>query len=301
MTLLALLIALLLTRLLPSRHGADLPRLVETVGARLAAVLDGQAYAVVAWWLVLGVVGGLGWLVSALLRDIHPILGLGFDVAVLYGTLGSARDTAAYGLVHKALQEDDVPGAARALSRWMGGECALNDADQIARVAIERALLSAHRNVFGVSFWFVLMPGPGGALAYALLASLARDWPVAGGPAPASWRVLDSLDWLPARMTALAYSVAGNFEDAAYCWRSQARQWHNEIEGILISSGAGALGVKLGRPIQCGGRTVSRPELGVGAEACPDLLQSAVELVWRTLVLCLALLALFSVAGWVSG
>ena len=37
----------------------------------------------------------------------------------------------------------------------------------------------------------------------------------------------------------------GNFEDAIYCWRSQAVLWP-EGRQLLIASGGGALGVRLG-------------------------------------------------------
>ncbi len=106
-------------------------------------------------------------------------------------------------------------------------------------------------------------------------------------------------------MTAFAFAVVGDFEDAVYCWRTQAGRWADRSSGILLSSGAGALGVRLGQPIvdpvQADEGGDGSPLLGVGEEADPDFMQSTIGLVWRTLVLILLILVLVAVAGWMGG
>ena len=102
----------------------------------------------------------------------------------------------------------------------------------------------------------------------------------------------------PVRITAAAFAIVGDFEDAVYCWRTQAGRWPDEAAGILLASGAGALGVRLGLPIVESGEVTERPELGLGEEADADFMQSGIGLVWRTLVLCLLLLTLLGVASW---
>ena len=72
-----------------------------------------------------------------------------------------------------------------------------------------------------------------------------------------------------------------------------------EHAGIVLASGAGALGVQLGGPIPTvGGEPEVRPELGLGDEPEADLLPSAVGLVWRALVLWLLLMLLLTLANW---
>jgi len=34
----------------------------------------------------------------------------------------------------------------------------------------------------------------------------------------------------------------GDFEDAVYCWRTQARSWLDANAGVVLSAGAGAIG-----------------------------------------------------------
>jgi adenosylcobinamide-phosphate synthase len=93
----------------------------------------------------------------------------------------------------------------------------------------------------------------------------------------------------------------GNFEDAVYCWRTQARSWGTLAHGIILSSGAGAIGVRLGDPLHQDGSMEFRPEIGTGEEADADYMQSTVGLIWRALVLWLFLVLLVSVAHSLGG
>jgi cobalamin biosynthesis protein CobD/CbiB len=104
------------------------------------------------------------------------------------------------------------------------------------------------------------------------------------------------LDWVPARITASAFAVVGDFEDAIYCWRTQAARWPDHLLGVVLAAGAGALGVRLGMPVLRGTVLEDRPELGLGEDADTPFLDSVVGLIWRALVLWLAALLALSVA-----
>jgi adenosylcobinamide-phosphate synthase len=56
------------------------------------------------------------------------------------------------------------------------------------------------------------------------------------------------IDWIPVRLTAIAFAVVGNFEDAIYAWRNFANRWADEARGIILAAGGGAMGVRLGTP-----------------------------------------------------
>ena len=81
-----------------------------------------------------------------------------------------------------------------------------------------------------------------------------------------------------------------------YCWRTQASSCAGAAQGILLASGGGALGVRLGDALPRGDRVEFRPELGVGDEADVDYMQSAIGLIWRALVLWMFLVFLVTVA-----
>jgi cobalamin biosynthesis protein CobD/CbiB len=153
--------------------------------------------------------------------------------------------------------------------------------------------------------WFVILPGPCGAVLYRLSALLAEYWrerPAAGNSdfVRFSRQVFAIIDWFPVRATAAAFAVVGDFEDAVYCWRTQADQWADSELGIVVARGAVALGVQLGMPVLEGDGLTDRVELGVGDPANVDFLQSAVGLVWRATVFWMLLLFLLGLASLVS-
>jgi adenosylcobinamide-phosphate synthase len=250
------------------------------------------------------------------LDAVHPLLGLAWNVAALYLLMGFRRFSHAYTSVVAALKANDLNAARRALAAWRGGATAELSSREIAKVAIERGLVDSYRQVFATLFWFAMLPGPAGAVLYRASALLAEEWrsdvegadttPIAqaravfGGPARG---LLWLLDWVPARLTALSFAIVGDFEDAAFCWRTQANTWPvqdgGEHAGTVLAAGAGALGVVLGGPLPVtGGEPDVRPELGLGEEPDADLLPSAVGLVWRALVLWLLLILLLTLANW---
>jgi adenosylcobinamide-phosphate synthase len=254
----------------------------------------------------------LFWLADA----VHPALGLVVNVIVLYCLMGFRRFSHALSAIVAALSANDIPAARHALASWRAGPSTADLASaEIARLAIERGLVDAYRQVFGVVFWFVVLPGPAGAVLYRAAVLLAEEWrgPVPGvEPSPLvqsraefgmpARALLMALDWLPVRLTALSFAIVGDFEDAVACWRTQASRWSAQegglTIGVLLAAGGGALGVQLGGmlPTLSGDPDV-RPELGLGDPVEPDVLPSAVGLVWRALVLWLLVILLITLAN----
>lgn len=234
----------------------------------------------------------------------HPLFLLALSIGVLYLTMGFRQFSHFFTDIHLALRMGEIDRARQLLAAWRGSNTERMSSHEISRLAIEEALTSCHRHVFAPLFWFVLF-GPAGALLYRLSFSFHGQW---GGRREAEFgefgefsaQAFTIIDWLPVRATALSFAVVGDFEDAVYCWRNQAQRWPDAGAGILLASGAGALGVKLGMPLQEDGTLADRPELGLGDEADADFMQSTIGLVWRTLVMALFVLALLWVASWVG-
>jgi adenosylcobinamide-phosphate synthase len=231
------------------------------------------------------------------------LLLLFLGVGILYLTTGFRQFSHYFTDIHVALRADELDRARRQLSVWRGRSADRLSSSEVARLAIEEALLAAHRDVFAPLFWFAVL-GPAGALLYRLARHFSYAWSVERNQGETkefgefSRRAFAALDWLPVRLTAVSFAVVGNFEDAVFCWRSQAGSWPEEASGILFAAGAGALGVRLGMPIDAGGIVGERPELGVGDDADADFMQSTIGLVWRSLVMALLLLALLGIASW---
>jgi cobalamin biosynthesis protein CobD/CbiB len=234
-----------------------------------------------------------------LLYVMQPILAWMFCVAVLYLTMGFRQVSHYFTDIHNALSANELERARVLLSEWRGVPSHELNAEEVARVTMENALLAAHHYVFGVMVWFVfgmaLGLGPAGAVLYRLSAFLKQNWQGESFGAFAR-QASRWMDWLPLRLTAVTFAVVGNFEDTAYCWRTQAKNWPDADAGILLAAGAGALGVRLGQPIPQDGVLLDRPELGIGDEADAEFMQSLVGLVWRALLFWMVLLLLLSLA-----
>jgi len=261
------------------------------------------SHGAIAWALAVGPMLIAVWLIFWLLNGISPVLGWAWNVAVLYLTLGFKYFSDTAGHIARLLRAGDVEGARAQLGTWRGGDASQFSADDLARVTIEQVMAASHRQMFGVLLWFVLLAplGPVGAVLFRAASILARRWVASRGRfGQCAQRIFHIINWLPARLVALTYAIAGNFEDATYCWRTQADAWPETEEGVVLAAGAGAMGVKLGQAINVGGETVWRPELGTGQAPDADSIDSAVSTIWRGLVIWLVAGLLVVIAGWVS-
>jgi len=252
--------------------------------------------------------GMVAWLVAVLpvlaaatvlyyvLLWMHPLLALAFNVAALYFTLGFRQFSHYFTDLQLAIRTGDVDRARELIGAWRGAPAQHLSREEVIRLAIEEALVASHRHVFGVLFWFVLLPGPSGAILYRLAVYLRRRWRGLGAFGVFAERACRALEWPAVRLTAAMFAVVGDFEDTIYCWRTQAGAWPDPDVGVLLAAGAGALGVRLGMPLTAIEGMEVRPELGVGETADAPFLDGVVGLVWRALVVWLFLLVLLSLA-----
>ncbi|MGE5768722.1 MAG: CobD/CbiB family protein [Betaproteobacteria bacterium] len=304
MSLLSLIAVFLIEQLRP----LDYRRVVEDplrawadyIEVRFDAGKPNQGIA--AWSIAVAAPVVLLGIVYYLLYALSPVLAWVLNVGVLYLTLGFRQFSHHFGEIQMALRVGDLPRARELLGEWLERPTTGLGSREIASLSIEAGLAAAHRHVFAVLLCFVLLPGPCGALLYRLAAVVAARWRKGGGPednefSAFSGRVFGIIDWLPARATASAFAVVGDFEDALYCWRTQAHHWPDPELGVVLAGGAGALGVRLDMPVVEGVEISDRGELGLGDPADVDAMQSGVGLVWRATLLWMLLLFLLGLAS----
>src|ERR1700704_4043622 len=251
--------------------------------------------------------GMVAWLVAVLppvllalalhtvLYSVHPLLALLFNIAILYLTLGFRQFSHYFTNIQLAIKAGDIERARTLLEQRRGASRAVRTREGVVRLTIEEALLAAHRHVFGVLLWYLLL-GPSGAVLYRLAAYFAWRWKDLGSFRQFAQRAFYLLECPAVRPPAAAFAVVGDFEDAVYCWRTQARTWFDPNAGIVLAAGAGAMGVRLGMPVQEVDGMHPRPELGISEPADAPFLDSTVGLVWRALVVWVMLLIVISVA-----
>jgi AmpE protein len=234
--------------------------------------------------------------ISYLFRDV--LLGLpylGFALLVLLFSLGPrslAEDVEDY--AQALTQNDELRQARRAKAiteRDMTPD--LRDGTQ----AVEEAIfVQANNRTFGVILWFMLLP-PTGAWLFRVTDLMRRRAVFEGGRAReqtgrtpdyvrAVQRVHGALAWLPARLLAVGYALAGSFEDAVSDWRAYYQNCSEHFfevnDAVLACAGAGALR----------NRTFGAELVAV------ETLRSAMRLVNRTLIVWLTAIALLTIVGW---
>ena len=250
----------------------------------------------IAWLVAVIPAAAAGAVLHALFYALHPLLALAFNIAALYVTLGFRQFSHHFTAIQLAIKAGEIERARLLLDEWRGASGVVRTREEVIRLAIEEALLASHRHVFGVLLWYVLLPGPSGAILYRLAALLAARWQGLGSFGRFAQQAFYVLDWPAVRLTAAAFAVVGDFEDAVYCWRTQAPGWPDPNAGIVLAAGAGAMGVRLGMPVQEVDGMHPRPELGISEPADAPFLDSTVGLVWRALVVWVMVLMMISIA-----
>lgn len=318
MTFLSILFALLIEQLKPLRADNPVYAAIKSFAVRVEG------------WFNAGQTdhGRLGWavmmialmipttLVYWLCVRIGPFAALAWNILIVYLTLGFRHYSHYFTSIQFALDTGDTATARTLLAEWTKQDTAAMDVNEIARIAVEKALVTTHRHVFGVFFWFLMPLGPAGAVLYRIAEYLAHAWNEPDHMRNEAFgrfaaQAFYWIDWIPARLTATAFAVVGNFEDAIYAWRNFAGRWQNETIGIILTAGGGAMGVRLGTPVENAADVLHADASAIdsadaetdslpGEEPTPRALQSTVGLIWRALLLWMLLLLLLSVAVWLG-
>jgi adenosylcobinamide-phosphate synthase len=302
---LALISALLLTYYRPMIEQNWLQSIFSPYANFLDKTFNGgtQQHGVIAWCM--------GVLLPVSVVSISYILTLVFvgyfagfliSLVVLYFVLRFSYFGQHAEKIGATLKEQNIEPARQLLADWENTITDQYNANQIASVCIETTFKRAHQGMFAPILWFALL-GPAGALLYRLAHLLKTEWSAPGKKNEFyafSQRAFYYLDWLPARVTAGCFAVVGDFEDAAYCWRTQANNWPDQLLGMVLASGTGAMGVKLVDALPVNGVLQARPDIGLGDNADADYVQAAVGLVWRVLLLMVGLLILLTFAHWMG-
>lgn len=203
------------------------------------------------------------------------------DILLLYLAVGwKSLDQHAVAVLRE-LQSGNIVQAQQQLGRIVSRETAGLEADAIAAATVESVLENGNDAVYAALFWFVLAGAPGVTL-YRLVNTLDAMW----GYRNARYRDFgracagldDLLNFLPARLTALSYTLCGNIHNALICWWQQGRHWKSPNAGPVMAAGAGALSIEIGGPARYHGALHTRPVLGRGPAATAADIERAIAL-----------------------
>ncbi len=255
---------------------------------------------------------------AALLLVTLPILGVavwlsmlldGFwllitQAIVLWLAL-SLRGLTEHGMaVAEPLHSGDLATAREQVSRIVSRQASALDERGVAAAATESMLENGADAVFASLFWF-LIGGIPGVVLHRLVNTLDAMW---GYRSPrflyfgrTAARLDDILGWLPARLTALTYTLLGRRKLALQCWRRQAPQWDSPNAGPVMAAGAGALNVRLGGPSPYPSGIKQRPILGGTQAADAGSIEAAIGLVRHGVWLWLAVIGLVTLLIFLQG
>jgi AmpE protein len=203
--------------------------------------------------------------------------GFLFGVAVVLYCLGPGdlnRDIDRY---FAAANDQERASAADALAVSLD-----SPREDDAAFALRAMLVAAHDRIFAALFWFVVL-GPMGIVLFRQ-ASVMRHDAAEATESMSDWaeQLYQILVWIPARLFALGFGIAGSFTHAFEAWR--------EAEDFGLASGERVIGA-----VGLGAVQSSQPE---ASDAEPSQRARAVRgLINRTLIVWLTLLALLALAG----
>ena len=239
---------------------------------------------------MLGVIGVMALIVPASLLAYGlssiPAAGVAFDVVVVYLAIAPRSLEEHAFAVAEALRQGDLLKAREAVGRIVSRDTGAMSTDDVARASVESVLENGNDAVFGAVFWFIVLGTPG-VVMYRLANTLDAMWGYKNKAylhfGWAAARLDDVLNLVPARLTALTYSLLGSTVAGLRCWRTQGPTWYSPNAGPVMAAGAGALEVRLGGPASYGGRIKERPALGCGATPGVRDIERAISLLRRGL------------------
>jgi AmpE protein len=261
MKLIALLTGLLIERLATELfHLRQLRWLDRAIDAgfhqagRISGLPPLVAVTVIAALMVLPVV-----LLLALLGELFFNFGYLFiAIVVLFFSFGPKDIGEQVDEYCAALEADDAEAIRRSAKSLLEHDVPDDEMRRIEEV--EAAVcVQANNRLFAVVFWFVIL-GPVGAWAYratdlirrrAVFSAQRDDDTAASDAAPmttAASTLHGWLVWVPARLTALGYALAGSFDGAIAAWRHPEEAVHKssreQSESLLARVGVAALGIQ---------------------------------------------------------
>jgi len=257
MNLIALLIGLVVERLATQlfhwRRMRWLDRIIDQ-GFRLAGSLAGWPAIIPVVLIAIVLVAPVFAVIFMLGDTLAGFTYLLLAIVVLFFSLGPADIGEEVTEYCKALADEDEERAHNAAKAIIEGEVPGNPRERISRV--EAAVcVQANNRLFAVVFWFVLL-GPLAAWAYRVTDLIRRRAVFVEGRQEGAegdvTRVRDAavalhgwVAWIPARLTALGYAAAGNFDEALAALRAPTEERHASVseqsENLLARVGTAAL------------------------------------------------------------
>lgn len=240
---------------------------------------------------------------QAIAKNCPLWLSVVLQALVIYFALGRQSLAEHARAISISLGAEDLPQARRALSRIVTRDTAQLDSSEISGAAVESILENGSDAVIATLFWFAVAGIPGVVLHRAAN-TLDAMWGYRTDRfnefGRIAARIDDGLNFIPARLTSLAYALAGATQTALHCWHTQARAWDSPNAGPVMAAGAGALQLQLGGTAIYHGQAEQRPPLGCKHPPQPHDIERALRLLDHAIFIAIVLIVIVSgIFAWI--
>jgi adenosylcobinamide-phosphate synthase len=236
-------------------------------------------------------------------HSLPDFLNIFVDAGLLYLCIGWSSLQQHARAIYDELNIDQIDLARTKLSWIVSRETDQLDSTQVAQASVESVLENSSDALFASLFWF-MVAGVEGAVLHRLVNTLDAMWGYKTTQflyfGRFSAYLDDFLNYLPARLTAYGFAFCASSVEqgkkALRCWRTQAKACSSPNGGPVMTTGAGALNVRLSEGAWYKGDNQPewqvKPPMGCGEVAQASSILDSLALVQRTL-----LFWLFSIGG----
>lgn len=189
------------------------------------------------------VVGIIDMLFKSLFYD---TVGMVFGFFVFLYSLGPEDFFRQFSMYFSAKQQNNEEDSAVLASHILEGAVPSAE-NQLNRAITKKIITQSNDAIFAVIFWFFLL-GPVGAFLYRVSSVLrgeiekrSQEFDASFLVAATKWHQL--LEWIPARITAILFGVAGNLTSTISNWGKLFASNLQQNQNILVDCGLAALNI----------------------------------------------------------
>ncbi|WP_153914579.1 adenosylcobinamide-phosphate synthase CbiB [Shewanella sp. TC10] len=192
------------------------------------------------------------------------------DAIILYLIIGGRSLQQHAEAISNAYLESGLDGARNKVAMIVSRDTSQMNEQQVVNATLESVLENANDAVFGALFWYVVGGLPA-ALLYRGCNTLDAMWGYKNtrffhfGYVAA--KIDDLMNYIPARLLACVFALLGQTKNAFNSWATLASKCVSPNGGVVMNSGAGALGIEIGGKATYFGKEVDKAPIGIGRQA----------------------------------
>jgi len=220
------------------------------------------------------------------------------EIVIVYLAIGRKSLVQHAKSVLKPLIDSDIPIARKKLSYIVSRDTENLDKKSVIKATIESIIENSNDAIFAAIFWYLLVGVPG-ILCYRLVNTLDAMWGYKNSRfcqfGWAAAKLDDLMNWIPARLTVLTFSLLSSFKKVIKTAFAQGALCSSPNAGPVMAAGASSLNIKLGGDSYYQKQLIAKPVLGYGKDADVSDIKRALSLINKSLLLWLIVITVMTI------